>query len=70
MKFQTRSLISNSKGNSSKYPKGNKSKKMFLNFHHVIFSLSSISCLSLNLLAVMFFLDIKFYMSKFANNNN
>ena len=37
------------------------SRKMFLNFHHIIYLLSSISCTSLKLLAVMFFFEYQVF---------
>ena len=61
------------KGKKSKNAKDNNSKKcinFFLNFHQVIYSLSSISRPSLKILAVIIFEISSFSMSKFAKGNN
>ena len=44
-------------------------KYTFINFHQVIYALPSISCLILELLAVMVF-EISYFLSKFAKDNN
>ena len=58
------------KGINSKNAKAlTKNKRFFLNFHQVIHSLPSISCPTLELLAVTVF-EISSLLSKFAKGNN
>ena len=60
------------KGISSKKCKGHNLKKrniFFFNFHTVIHSVPSISCPTLELLAVTVF-EISIFLSKFAKGNN
>ena len=65
MKFQN-SIINFkfAKGNNSENAKGSNSKKyvFFFNFHQLIYSLFSISCRSLKLVAVLFFRYQVFYI--------